>query len=279
MSLAWENYANLRFISVGEHLSEINNDRRQPYWICSDLQNSLDLHRNYLTNSFWPYLELYDWLPVMSVKKGFVSNQSINGSHLKNDKIAKITYSGDQLCPNCEFGMTKWCKLMFHFSWQTSSRNPRWPPSAILDMFQPSKITRSASKWPNKLLLTFCSSMIACNVSTKGFAFYQSITDGYLENDKMTKIAYSSDQLCPNDEFRMQKWCKLKFYSSWLSLFRNQDGSRQPIDPIYEYRTKMDFLTQITYILMGHTYILPKIGILAILKKIFSSHFGFCKKK
>ena len=50
----------------------------------------------------------------------------------------------------------------------------------------------------------FCSSMIACNVSTKGFAFNQSITGGYLENDKMTEIAYSSDQLCPNDEFRMQ---------------------------------------------------------------------------
>ena len=43
----------------------------------------------------------------------------------------------------------------------------------------------------------------------------------------------------------------------------------QPIDPIHEFCTKMDFLTQITYILMGHTYILPKIGILAILKNIW----------
>ena len=43
----------------------------------------------------------------------------------------------------------------------------------------------------------------------------------------------------------------------------------QQIDPIHEFCTKMDFLTQITYILMVHTYILPKIGILAILNNIW----------
>ena len=67
----------------------------------------------------------------------------------------------------------------------------------------------------------FWSSMIACNVSAKGFVFNQSITGGHLENDKMAKIAYSSDQSCPNEEFCMPKWCKLAFYFSWRSLFRN----------------------------------------------------------
>ena len=36
----------------------------------------------------------------------------------------------------------------------------------------------------------FWSSMIARNVSAKGFVFNQSITGGHLENDKMAKIAY-----------------------------------------------------------------------------------------
>ena len=52
----------------------------------------------------------------------------------------------------------------------------------------------------------------------------------------------------------------------------------QPIDPIHEFCTKMDFLTQITYILMGHTYILPKVGILAILKNVWQPCWILLKK-
>ncbi len=67
----------------------------------------------------------------------------------------------------------------------------------------------------------FWSSVIACNVSAKGFVFNQSITGGYLENDKMTEIAYSSDQLCPND-------VNLHFISVGGYLSEIQDGRRQP---------------------------------------------------
>ena len=49
----------------------------------------------------------------------------------------------------------------------------------------------------------FWSSMITRNVSAKGFVFNQSITGGHLENDKMAKKAYSSDQSCTNEEFGM----------------------------------------------------------------------------
>ena len=81
-----------------------------------------------------------------------------------------------------EFSMTKWCKLAFHFSWPTSFWNQRWPLSAILDMFWPSKFTWSASKLPDELHYDhFWSSMIACNVCKKGFVSNQSITGSHLE--------------------------------------------------------------------------------------------------
>jgi hypothetical protein len=47
--------------------------------------------------------------------------------------------------------------------------------------------------------------LIAYHVAAKGVMFNQSITDGHLENDKMTELPYSSDQSCPNEGFRMPK--------------------------------------------------------------------------
>jgi hypothetical protein len=68
--------------------------------------------------------------------------------------MAEIPYSSHQSCPNEGFCMPKWYVSTFYLSWRPSFRNPRWPPSAILDMFRHSKITKSASKWSHKLIQT-----------------------------------------------------------------------------------------------------------------------------
>jgi hypothetical protein len=51
----------------------------------------------------------------------------------------------------------------------------------------------------------FWSAVVACHVGTKLFMFNQSITGGHLENDKMAKIPYSSDQSFANEGFCMPK--------------------------------------------------------------------------
>ena len=100
----------------------------------------------------------------------------------------------------------------------TYLKNLRWPPSSIFDFCRPSKIT----EWPDELILiVFWSSMIACNVSAKEFMFNQSITGGHLKNVKMAKIAYWSDQSCPNIGFGMPKSCNFAFHLSGWSLFWN----------------------------------------------------------
>ncbi len=102
------------------------------------------------------------WSPVIAwhvTAKGFMFNQSITCGHLENDKIAEIPYSSDQSCPNEGFSMPKWYICTYYLSWLPYFRNPRWPPSAILDMFRYSKITKSASKWPHDLILTIFGSL------------------------------------------------------------------------------------------------------------------------
>ncbi len=73
--LACQNDTYVYIIWVGCHLSEIQDGRRQPYWIRSDIKKSPNLHRNDHTISFWPFLEPCDRLPCHC--KG-VYVQSIN---------------------------------------------------------------------------------------------------------------------------------------------------------------------------------------------------------
>ena len=100
-------------------------------------------------------------------------------------------------------------------------RYPRWPPSAILDFLSYPKMMFLSTKWPKEDILCILAHNMPREAGPTWFICNQSITGSHLENDKMAKIAYSSDQSCPNEEFWMPKWCKLAFYFSWRSLFRN----------------------------------------------------------
>ena len=96
------------------------------------------------------------WSPVIAwhvTAKGFMFNQSITCGHLGNNKMAKIPYSSDHSCPNEGFSMPKWYICTYYLSWLPSFRNPRWPPSAILDLVSDPKMIFLTSKWPNDDIL------------------------------------------------------------------------------------------------------------------------------
>ena len=99
---------------------------------------------------------------------------------------------------------------------------------------------------PNKLLYS-----IACNVSTMNFAFHQSIIGVFLENDKMTEINYSS---VPTMSFVFKYVKKLDLSQLAVTLPKSKINAvshfvfvEQPIDPIHEFCSKMDFLTQLVF--------------------------------
>ena len=97
--------------------------------------------------------------------------------------------------------------------------------------------------------------------SKKGFAFNQSITGSYIENDKMAKTAYKWSIVTPqwvSYAKMMQTYVLFQlavtFPKSKMAAISQLVFFGLPIDPIHDFCTIMDFLTQITYILRGLIY-------------------------
>ena len=88
----------------------------------------------------------------------------------------------------------------------------------------------------------FWSSMIACNVSAKGFVFNQSITGSHLENVEMANLAYQRESPSPNEQFLPVKQWLRDFVYVLLGLFRNQRWPPSAILDLVSY-PKMIFLT------------------------------------
>ena len=156
-------------------------------------------------------------------------NQSITDGHLENDKMAETPYSNDQSIPNKGFSMPKWYICTFYLNWRPSFQNPRWPPSAILDMFQYSKITKSASKLPHKLILTIFGALWSHDMSLqRGLCSINQSHAAILKTTKSPKYHTRVINPVPTKVLACQNDTYVRIIWVGCHISEIQDGRRQP---------------------------------------------------
>ena len=92
-----------------------------------------------LYDSRWYALTSYAFfahnLPREAGATWFIPNQSITGSHLENVKMVNFAYQWESSRPKEHILPVKQWLRDFVYVLSGLFRNPRWPPSAILDFF------------------------------------------------------------------------------------------------------------------------------------------------
>ena len=99
------------------------------------------------------FLQIQSNLPCEAGATWFIPNQSITGSHLENVKMVNFAYQWESSRPKEHTLPVKQWLRDFVYVLSGLFRNPRWPPSAILDFLTYPKMIFLTSKWPKEDIL------------------------------------------------------------------------------------------------------------------------------